>query len=118
MSRFLFYGLYTWLVHTAFGLPVSILPAVLAAVAGAIPFIGPYWIALPAILELWLVEGEAVSAIAVLVLSLIPLFFIDSIIYGEVEGGHPYLTGLAHEQLGVCFMHPCPGSCSMGSTHG
>jgi predicted PurR-regulated permease PerM len=95
MSRFLFYGLYTWLVHTAFGLPVSILPAVLAAVAGAVPFVGPYWIALPAILELWLVEGEAVSAIAVLVLSLIPLFFIDSIIYGEVEGGHPYLTGLA-----------------------
>ena len=58
----------------------------LAAVAGAVPFIGPYWIALPAVLELWLVEGETVSAIAVLILSLVPLFFIDSIIYGEVEG--------------------------------
>lgn len=58
----------------------------LAAIAGALPFIGPYWIALPAVLELWLVEGQAVSAIAVLVLSLLPLFFIDSIIYGEVEG--------------------------------
>lgn len=60
--------------------------SVLAAIAGALPFIGPYWIALPAVLELWLVEGETMSAIAVLTLSLLPMFFIDSIIYGEVEG--------------------------------
>ena len=112
MRRFLFYGLYTWLVHTAFGLPVSVLPAgtctcihmhvhsglsfhicslaslcaVLAAIAGVVPFIGPYWIALPAILELWLVEGQAMSAIAVLILSLLPVFFVDAIIYGEIEG--------------------------------
>jgi predicted PurR-regulated permease PerM len=85
-SRLVFYGLYTWLVHTAFGLPVSILPAVLAAIAGALPFVGTYWIALPAVLELWLVEGQTLSAITVLLLSLLPLFFVDSIIYGEVEG--------------------------------
>lgn len=59
---------------------------VLAAIAGALPFVGTYWIALPAVLELWLVEGQPLSAIAVLTLSLLPLFFVDSIIYGEVEG--------------------------------
>ena len=65
---------------------LSIHCTVLAAIAGVVPFIGPYWIALPATLELWLVEGRAVSAIAVLVLSLLPVFFVDAIIYGEIEG--------------------------------
>ena len=78
-------------VHVYSGLSFHIcslasLCAVLAAIAGVVPFIGPYWIALPAILELWLVEGQAMSAIAVLILSLLPVFFVDAIIYGEIEG--------------------------------
>lgn len=93
--RAFFYGLYTWIMHTVLAIPVSILPSVLAAVAGAIPFVGPYWASLPAILELWLVEGSPMSAILLLVFSLLPVLFVDSLINGEIEGGHPYLTGLA-----------------------
>lgn len=59
---------------------------VLAAVAGAIPFIGPYWVAMPAVLEVWLVDGSPVAAIAILTLSLLPAFFVDSIINSEIEG--------------------------------
>jgi len=58
----------------------------LAAVAGAIPFIGPYWVAMPAVLEVWLVDGSPVAAIAILTLSLLPAFFVDSIINSEIEG--------------------------------
>ncbi len=44
MRRAVFYGLYTWLIHTVFGLPVSILPSGRASVARAMPLISqsPY----------------------------------------------------------------------------
>lgn len=95
LRRAFFYGLYNWLTHTLFGLPVSILPAVLAGLAGAIPFIGAYWVALPAVLELWLLQGHLLSALTLFALSLLPVFFVDTLINREIEGGHPYLTGLA-----------------------
>ena len=60
---------------------------VLAAIAGAIPFIGPYWVTVPAVLELWLVEGNVALALVVLALSLLPMFiFLDTMIYSEIEG--------------------------------
>ena len=59
---------------------------VLAAIAGAMPFVGAYWVALPAVLELWLVEGQLLKALAVMGLSLLPLFFVDTIINREIEG--------------------------------
>eukprot|EP00731_Ephydatia_muelleri_P012872 Em0007g182a len=95
LQRAFFYGLYTWVVHAIFDLPVSVLPAVLAAIVGAVPFVGPYWAALPAVLELWLVEKQLVLALCLLGLLLLPYFLLDNILYEEVEGAHPYLTGLA-----------------------
>lgn len=58
----------------------------LAGVAGAIPFVGPYWVSLPAILELWLIESRPLAAIVLLVISLLPVLFVDSLINGEIEG--------------------------------
>lgn len=48
--------------------------------------LGPYWIALPAVLELWLVEGKLVIALSLAALALLPIMFVDSLIYGEIEG--------------------------------
>ena len=59
---------------------------VLAGIAGAVPFVGAYWVALPAVLELWLVEGQLLKALALMGLSLLPLFFVDTIINREIEG--------------------------------
>ena len=59
---------------------------VLAAIVGALPFVGPYWAALPAVLELWLVEKQLILALCLLGLLLLPYFLLDNILYKEVEG--------------------------------
>ena len=92
----LFYGVYTWLIHSVFGVSITFIPAAFAAVAGVVPFVGSYWGCLAGALELWLMRGESLYALLFFLLHMLPSYVVDQAIYSEVKGGaHPYLTGLA-----------------------
>ena len=62
------------------------IPPVLAGIAGALPFVGSYWVTLPAVLELWLIEGRPLVALLLFLLSLVPVFYVDTLINSEIEG--------------------------------
>ncbi|XP_039451729.1 transmembrane protein 245-like isoform X6 [Culex pipiens pallens] len=92
----LFHGLFTWLTHTIVGAHIVYLPAVLASILAAAPFLETYWCSVPAFLDLWLSQDRFwLGAFLVLVHFIVPSNF-NPIIHSEIKGGgHPYLTGLS-----------------------
>ncbi|VDP03285.1 unnamed protein product [Soboliphyme baturini] len=90
-----FYGFYLWFLYSLFDLTVSVIPTVSASVLAAVPFVAPYWACLPGVLELWLIKGNSILAIGLAVSSFVPSFIVDPYFYEELNGSHPYLTGLS-----------------------
>lgn len=83
----LFHGLFTWLTHTWFGAHVVFLPAVIAAVLAAAPFLGTYFCCIPAFLDLWLSQDRFYMAILLFLIHFIfPSNFVDPAILGEIKG--------------------------------
>lgn len=91
-----FYGLYTYLINCLFDVSIVYLTAIIAALFAFLPLLGTYWVALPGILELWLVQGKPILALVFLFMHFFPyVLAVDQAIYSEIKVGHPYLTGLA-----------------------
>ncbi|CAL2037054.1 unnamed protein product [Caenorhabditis brenneri] len=90
-----FYGLYTYFVHSLFDLNIVFVPSMAATLFAAIPIMPPYIVAIFGIVELWLVRGEGAAALVFALASFAPVMFADATFYKEVKGSHPYVTGLA-----------------------
>ncbi|XP_035900290.1 transmembrane protein 245 isoform X1 [Anopheles stephensi] len=92
----LFHGLFTWLTHTVFGAHIVYLPAVLASILAAAPFLETYWCSAPAFLDLWLSQDRFWLGVTLVMIHFIVPSNFNPIIHSEIKGGgHPYLTGLS-----------------------
>lgn len=91
-----FYLLWTYLNHTVFQATIVVLPMLFSSFIAAVPFTGQYIVAVPASLELWLLQDRPVPAILLIVFQVAPSWLVDAAIYSEMKGGiHPWFTGLA-----------------------
>lgn len=91
----IFHGLFTYVTHSIFGAHVVYLPAFLASILAAAPFLETYWCAIPAFLDLWLTQNHFyLGLLLVLIHFFIPPSF-NVTIHSEIKGGHSYLTALS-----------------------
>nr|CDS27487.1 protocadherin 11 [Hymenolepis microstoma] len=86
LKRTIFYGMFTVLTHTLFSLDIVVLPSIIATILGAIPLMGTYWAVLPGVVELWCLRGSYWQALLLLLLHLLPWYFLDTELYTEIKG--------------------------------
>lgn len=95
MKLSLFHFLFTWLTHTVFGAHVVYLPAFIAGLLAAAPFLETYWCSFPAFLDLWLSQDKFYLGLLLVLVHFIIAPNFNVIIYSEIKAGHPYLTALS-----------------------
>ncbi|VDD82738.1 unnamed protein product [Mesocestoides corti] len=95
LKRTVFYGMYTLLIHTLFGLDAVVIPSIIATILGAIPLVGTYWAVLPGVVELLCLRGSYWLAFLLLILHILPYSFMDTALYSEIKGSVWLRLGLS-----------------------
>ncbi|KFD48810.1 hypothetical protein M513_10294 [Trichuris suis] len=90
-----FYGMFTWLTHTLFAVSLVFIPSVCAAILAAVPFFGTYLVAIPAALELYLINGEPLLAVFLFAIHYGCSYVVDDAIYAGIKITTPFVTGMA-----------------------
>ena len=86
---------------------ICLLSPAIAAIFAAIPFVGTYWAAFPAIIELWLVNGQSIQALLLLICHMLPTYVVDTAILSEIKGSVAILVCHVCSNLHVTFVL-CP----------
>ena len=104
----LFYGLWTWFIHTLLQADFAFIPAIFAALFGVMPFLPTYIAALPAFLDLWLLQSRGFDGVLLLLLQFAPTLVVKDKFHKEVKGGggHSFITGLAVTGGVYCMGYP------------
>ena len=53
---------------------------------GVVPFVASYWAAVPAVLELWLIEESGIQPLLLAMCHISPTYVVDTVIYSEIKG--------------------------------
>jgi predicted PurR-regulated permease PerM len=62
----------------------------------ALPFVGPYLVVIPSSIDLYYRSATAIPALMLMLSHLVVYWFVDPIIYGEIQGGtHAYVIALS-----------------------
>ena len=77
---------FEWSLYRDFTVLVLFYVLALAALFGAMPFLGTYLACFPAVLELWLVNDQFILAMIFLVIHFLPAYVVDTAIYSEIKG--------------------------------
>jgi predicted PurR-regulated permease PerM len=91
----LFHGMWCWLTYTVFGCSLTYTTSLTMASVAVTALIGTYWLSLPAVLQLWLYSNRPIHALVLFLLHLGATWFVDPVIYGQIQGSHHYVTGLS-----------------------
>lgn len=88
----IFYGLYTYFIHSLFDLNVVFLPSITAAGFAAIPIVPPYAVGALGFVELFFVRHARVAGVIFAAASIAPLIFVDAEFYREIKFRNYYLS--------------------------
>jgi predicted PurR-regulated permease PerM len=89
-----FHGLFTWLSFSLLQARWVAISTVSSMILAGIPIVGPYWVAVPAGIELYYSKSNMGPAVALVGSQFLIYFFVDPMIYAET-GAHPYMTALS-----------------------
>lgn len=88
-----FHMLFVWLSFSIFQVEYTYTAMLMSAILGVLPLTSQIWVALPAVLSLW-VKGQMFQSATLLLLHVFVSWVVDAQIYREIRGTNPFFSVL------------------------